>query len=43
MTGTADTEAAGVQQIYSLDVVVIPTNRPLMRKGEDDTIFLMRS
>jgi preprotein translocase subunit SecA len=40
MTGTADTEAQEFSKIYSLDVVVIPTNRPLTRKDEDDTIYL---
>ena len=33
MTGTADTEAAEFHQIYKLDVVVIPTNRPMIRDG----------
>jgi len=32
MTGTAETEAAEFAKIYNLDVVVIPTNRPLIRK-----------
>ncbi|MDR1894990.1 MAG: preprotein translocase subunit SecA [Spirochaetales bacterium] len=40
MTGTADTEAREFTSIYGLDVVVIPTNRPLIRKDEDDVIFL---
>ncbi|MBQ9787487.1 MAG: preprotein translocase subunit SecA [Lentisphaeria bacterium] len=39
MTGTAETEAAEFQQIYKLDVVVIPTNRPCIRKDENDSIF----
>lgn len=40
MTGTADTEAYEFQQIYNLDVVVIPTNRPMTRKDEPDLIYL---
>jgi preprotein translocase subunit SecA len=40
MTGTADTEAVEFHKIYSLDVVVIPTNRPMVRKDEDDVLFL---
>ncbi len=40
MTGTADTEAREFSKIYGLEVVVIPTNRPLVRKDEDDLIFL---
>jgi len=40
MTGTADTEAAEFAKIYNLDVVVIPTNRPLARIDENDLIFL---
>ena len=32
MTGTADTEAYEFQQIYGLEVVVIPTNKPMVRK-----------
>ena len=39
MTGTAETEAAEFHQIYKLDVVVIPTNRPCIRKDENDSIF----
>ncbi|MDW7643746.1 MAG: preprotein translocase subunit SecA [Desulfuromonadales bacterium] len=39
MTGTADTEAAEFHQIYKLDVVVIPTNRPLLRKDYADVIY----
>ena len=39
MTGTAFTEAEEFQQIYSLDVVVIPSNRPLIRKDHQDLIF----
>ena len=40
MTGTADTEASEFAKIYNLDVVVIPSNRPLARKDEDDLVFL---
>lgn len=40
MTGTADTEAFEFQQIYKLEVVVIPTNRPLQRKDYPDQVFL---
>ena len=40
MTGTADTEATEFSRIYGLDVVVIPTNRPVVRHDEDDEIFL---
>ncbi|MCX7946024.1 MAG: preprotein translocase subunit SecA [Hydrogenophilus sp.] len=39
MTGTADTEAYEFQQIYGLEVVVIPTNRPMIRVDEDDRIY----
>ena len=39
MTGTADTEAAEFEKIYELDVVVIPTNRPLIRNDQEDLIF----
>ncbi len=40
MTGTADTEAREFAKIYNLDVVVIPTNRPLIRDDADDVIYL---
>ena len=40
MTGTADTEATEFSRIYGMDVVVIPTNRPLVRADHDDVIFL---
>ena len=40
MTGTADTEAKEFAKIYGLDVVVIPTNRPVNRVDDDDIIFL---
>ncbi len=39
MTGTAETEAAEFAQIYKLDVMVIPTNRPMVRKDFADMIF----
>jgi preprotein translocase subunit SecA len=39
MTGTAETEAGEFFEIYKLDVVVIPTNRPLSRKDENDLVF----
>ena len=39
MTGTAETEANEFYQIYKLDVVVIPTNRPCIRKDMTDTVF----
>ena len=39
MTGTAETEAAEFHQIYKLDVIVIPTNRPCIRKDDNDSIF----
>jgi preprotein translocase subunit SecA len=42
MTGTADTEATEFKQIYGLDVVVIPTHRPMVRKDLNDLIFLTR-
>ncbi|WP_346798822.1 preprotein translocase subunit SecA [Halomonas sp. Bachu 37] len=40
MTGTADTEAFEFRQIYGLDVVVIPTNRPLARQDFNDLVYL---
>ncbi|HNL79888.1 MAG TPA: preprotein translocase subunit SecA, partial [Agitococcus sp.] len=40
MTGTADTEAPEFHQIYGLDVVVIPTHRPMIRKDLEDLIYL---
>src|SRR5262249_48383474 len=39
MTGTADTEAAEFHKIYKLDVVVIPTNRPMIRTDEHDLVY----
>ena len=40
MTGTADTEAFEFHQIYGLDVVVIPTNKPMVRIDANDLIYL---
>jgi preprotein translocase subunit SecA len=40
MTGTADTEAYEFQQIYGLEVVVIPTHRPMIRQDHADLVFL---
>jgi len=40
MTGTADTEAVEFNKIYKLDVVVIPTNLPVVRLDEDDVVYL---
>jgi len=40
MTGTADTEAYEFQQIYGLEVVVIPTHKPMIRKDNSDMVFL---
>ena len=42
MTGTADTEAYEFQSIYGLEVVVIPPNRPTVRKDSPDQVFLNR-
>lgn len=39
MTGTAETEAGELWDIYKLDVVVIPTNRPIIRKDADDYLY----
>lgn len=39
MTGTAETEASELWQIYKLDVVVIPTNRTITRKDHEDLVF----
>ncbi len=43
MTGTADTEAFEFQNIYGLEVVVIPTHRPMVRKDHSDMVFLNRA
>ena len=40
MTGTADTEAAEFAEIYGLNVSIIPTNKPMARKDNDDLVFL---
>jgi preprotein translocase subunit SecA len=40
MTGTADTEAVEFSKIYGLEVVVIPTNLPVVRRDEDDVVYL---
>lgn len=39
MTGTAETEAGEFWKIYELDVVVIPTNKPITRKDEEDLVY----
>ena len=41
MTGTAETEAQELWDIYKLDVVVIPTNRPIKRKDEHDLVYVL--
>ena len=43
MTGTADTEAPEFLQIYGLEVVVIPTHRPMIRKDNPDFVYLTQS
>jgi preprotein translocase subunit SecA len=43
MTGTADTEAPEFLQIYGLEVVVIPTHRPMVRKDMPDFVYLTQS
>jgi preprotein translocase subunit SecA len=43
MTGTADTEASEFMQIYGLEVVVIPTHRPMIRKDNSDFVYLTQS
>ncbi len=40
MTGTAETEAEEFAKIYGLDVVAIPTNRPMVRKDHEDMVFI---
>lgn len=42
MTGTADTEAFELNQIYGLEVIIIPTNKPMLRKDHGDLIFLSK-
>ena len=39
MTGTAETEAGEFWEIYKLDVVVIPTNKPIQRKDKNDLVY----
>ncbi len=39
MTGTAETEAEELGEVYGLDVIVIPTNRPMVRKDNSDVIY----
>lgn len=39
MTGTADTEAVEFKKIYNLDVLMIPTNRPMVRKDQNDVVY----
>ncbi len=43
MTGTADTEAYEFQSIYNLEVTVVPTHRPMVRKDHSDLVFLNRA
>lgn len=43
MTGTADTEAEEFAKIYDLDVLVIPTNKPMIRKDQQDLIYKTES
>ncbi len=40
MTGTADTEAFELRQIYGLDVIVIPTHKPMVREDHNDLVYL---
>ena len=42
MTGTADTEALEFNQIYGLDVIIIPTNVPMIRTDHNDLVFLTK-
>ena len=39
MTGTAMTEQAEFQEIYNLDVIAIPTNKPMVRNDENDVVY----
>jgi preprotein translocase subunit SecA len=39
MTGTADTEAEEFHKIYNLDVIVVPTNKPVIRNDHDDLVY----
>src|SRR5690606_19151770 len=43
MTGTADTEAPEFMQIYGLEVVVIPTHKPMIRKDNPDFVYLTQA
>jgi preprotein translocase subunit SecA len=43
MTGTADTEAFEFQQIYGLEVVVIPTHKPMIRDDQPDLVYLTKA
>jgi preprotein translocase subunit SecA len=43
MTGTAETEATELHSIYKLDVIVVPTNMPMVRKDFADTVYSTRS
>jgi preprotein translocase subunit SecA len=43
MTGTADTEATELMQIYKLRVVMIPTNKPMVRIDQDDVVYKSRA
>lgn len=40
MTGTADTEAFEFSSIYKLDTIVVPTNRPMIRKDMPDLVYM---
>ena len=42
MTGTADTEALEFKEIYGLDVVIIPTHKPMIRDDKNDLVFLTK-
>ena len=42
MTGTADTEAFEFRQIYGLEVIVIPTNKPMLRNDMNDLVYMTR-
>ena len=39
MTGTAKTEEAELKEIYDVDVVVVPTNRPIARLDQEDVVY----
>ena len=43
MTGTADTEALEFKEIYGLDVVIIPTHKPMIRDDKNDLVFLTQA